>query len=313
MRSSGVGQLSPADEITTVEQIGPTPSSRGRRLATAGSILRDPSGSMGAFLLGALIVLAFVGPLVIDWEPNKIDPNLVLKGPSLSHPFGTDQTGRDQLARVMDAIPVALLVTFVSAAIAMVCGAIIGVAAGFLGGNTERLGMWTTDLLLSMPPLLMAIVITGIFGSGLRNTIIAISIIYMPRFVRIARGATLSVRSRPYVDGARLAGTRPTRLVIRHIVPGILPSLIVMTTLTLSTALLAASALSFLGLGLRPPAADLGSMLSESVSLIPIAPWLVIFPSIVLVLMIIGFNLLGDAVGNVLDPRLASEQPRTGV
>lgn len=285
----------------------------GRWKATVRSVKADPSGRVAVVLLALIVTVAVLVPLLLPWDPNDIDTELVLKGPSASHPFGTDQAGRDQLARVADAIPVALGVTVASTLIAMLVGSAIGLAAGFMGGLIERFGMWTTDLFLAMPALLLAIVITGIFGAGLRNTILAISVIYMPRFVRIARGATLSVRGRPYVDAARLAGTPPTRLMTRHVVPAITPPIIVMTTLTLSTALLAVSALSFLGLGLRPPAADLGSMLAESVSLISLAPWLVIFPSIVLVLMVIAFNLLGDAVGNALDPRVANEQPRTGV
>jgi ABC-type dipeptide/oligopeptide/nickel transport system permease subunit len=164
-----------------------------------------------------------------------------------------------------------------------------------------------------MPPLLMAIVVAGVFGAGTRNTIIAIALIYIPRFIRIARVSTLALRTRPFIDAARLAGTGPVRLVVRHVIPGVVPGLIVMTTLTLSTALLALSALSFLGLGLRPPAADLGSMLADSVGLIPIAPWLVIFPSIVLVLLIFGFNLSGDAVGNAIDPRIKHERARAGI
>jgi peptide/nickel transport system permease protein len=301
-----------ASGVDAAERLARPRRSR-RALATSKEILRDPSGRVAVILLAGLIALGVIGPVLIPWEPNRIDASLVLHGPTPSHPFGTDQAGRDQLARVAQAIPVALAVTIASSTIAMFCGAVIGVTAGFLGGIPERIGMWTTDLLLAMPALLMAIVITGVFGGGLRNTIIVVAIIYLPRFVRIARGATLSLRGRPFVDAARLAGTGPTRLVIRHIVPGIVPPLIVMTTLTLSTALLAVSALSFLGLGLRPPAADLGSMLSESVSLMSVAPWLVIFPSLVLILLIIGFNLLGDAVGNVIDPRVANEQPRTGV
>ena len=195
----------------------------------------------------------------------------------------------------------------------MLLGGLIGVVAGFAGGVAERASMWTTDLFLAMPPLLMAIIVTGVFGAGLRNTIIAIALIYAPRFARIARGAALSLRSRPVRRRRTARGHAAERLMARHIVPGIVPPLIVMTTLTLSTALLAASALSFLGLGLRPPQADLGSMLSESVSLIPVAPWLVIFPSIVLVLLVIGFNVPGDAVGNVVDPRVSHDSARAGV
>jgi peptide/nickel transport system permease protein len=276
-------------------------------------IAQHSSGRLGVIIIGAILVFACAGPFLVSWRPNVIDTNQVLQGPNTHHLLGTDGIGRDQLARIIAAIPVALEVTVGSTVFAMVIGGIIGVVAGFVGGAVERLFMWCTDIFLAMPPLLMAIVVTGVFGSGLRNTLLAIGVIYMPRFVRIARAGARTLRDRPFVDAARLAGAPSRRILRRHVVPGVLPSIIVMTTLTLSSALLAASALSFLGLGLRPPHADLGNMLSESVSLMSVAPWLVIFPSIVLVLMVLGFNLLGDAVGDVLDPRLNTSEARAGM
>lgn len=276
-------------------------------------IARDPSGGIALVSLSLIVGLAVFGPLVVHWRPNAIRPGDVLLGPSADHLFGTDQSGRDQFARIAAAIPLALEMTIASTGIALFVGAVLGIFAGSAGGATERLVMWLTDMFLAMPPLLLAIVVTGVFGQGVRNTILAISLIYMPRFVRIARGSTLAVRGQPFTEAARLSGTGGLRLMVRHIVPNVLAPLVVMTGLTLSSALLAASALSFLGLGVRPPDADLGSMLAAAESLMSLAPWLVVCPSIVLVLMIVGFNMLGDAVGKVIDPRIGPDQARAGV
>ncbi|MGA2502511.1 MAG: ABC transporter permease [Anaerolineales bacterium] len=242
---------------------------------------------------------------MIRWDPNALNFNALLEGPSTRHVMGTDQMGRDQLARIGHAIPIAVAIPVGAVAIALAIGSGIGLLAGYLGGIWERFLMGVTDIFLAMPVLLLAVFIIGVFGEGLTNTMIAIAIIYAPRFSRIARGSTLKIKYLPYVDAARIAGTHPVKLIFKHIIPGIFPELLVMATLSISNALITQSALSFLGLGLVPPQADLGGMLSASVPFVNLAPWLMWFPALTITCMILSFNLIGDAVRDVVDPRVS--------
>lgn len=268
-------------------------------------IVVHPSGLIGTLLLVPIILLAIFGPGLVQWEPNALNTDDLLQGPGVNHLMGTDQMGRDQFARVIDALPLAFIMPFGAVIIALTIGSVVGGIAGYLGGFWERLLMWMTDIYLAMPALLLAIFIIGVFGGGLTNTVIAISLIYMPRFTRIARGSTRGIKNLPFVDAARIAGTHPLRIILRHILPSIFPELLVMATLSLSTALIAQSALSFLGLGVTPPQADLGNMLSEAIKFVVLAPWLLWFPALTLTLIILSFNLIGDAVRDVVDPRVS--------
>ncbi|GAA1999384.1 ABC transporter permease [Microbacterium ulmi] len=267
-------------------------------------ILANRSGSFGAALLGILAIVAIVG--IVTGDPTYQDSTARLQPPSLEHWFGTDQLGRDQFARVASAIPIAFGLPLTAILLALVVGSTIGLIAAYAGGFTERSLMWITDIFLALPPLLLAIVVAGAFGPGARNMTIAIAMIFVPRFARMARATTLSVKHLAYIDAARLAGSSGFGILVRHVLPSVFPSLIVVTTLSLSTALLAQASLSFLGLGVIPPAADLGNMLAEATRSIGVAPWLAIFPSVAIVLLILGFNVLGDAVRDVLDPRISS-------
>ena len=264
-----------------------------------------PSGRLGLILIAPVLILAVIGPLAVPWDPIRVNSADSLQGPSAMHWFGTDQLGRDLAARVVSAIPVVLWVPLGAVLLAAGAGSAIGVLAGYRRGRLERVLMAGTDVLLAMPGLLTAILIVGVFGGGARNMILAIGAIYLPRFTRIARGSTLEVRGLPYVDAARLSGTRPFPLVIRHILPGISSPLFVMAVLSLSTGLLVQTSLSFLGFGFEPPAADLGRMLANAVPLLPIAPWIAVSPALVITLLILAFNNLGDAVRDVMDPEVA--------
>ena len=269
------------------------------------SLVRHPSGRFGLLLIAPVVFLAVFGRFLIQWGPLEINPADRLQGPSTRHWFGTDQLGRDFAVRIITAIPDVFLVPIGAVTLAVVVGGSAGILAGYRRGWLERILMAGTDVLLAMPALLTAILIVGIFGGGKQNMILAIGIIYIPRFARIARGSTLEVRGLPYVDAARLSGTKPLPLVIRHIVPGISSAVLVMGVLSLSTALLAQTALSFLGFGFRPPTPDLGRMLANAVPFLTIASWLAIFPAIVITLLILAFNNLGDAVRDVFDPEVA--------
>ena len=266
---------------------------------------RHPSGRLGLMLIAPVLILAVLGPLVIPWDPIQINPADKLQGPSGLHWFGTDQLGRDLAARVVSAIPVVLWVPLGAVLLAMTAGSTVGILAGYRRGRLERVLMAGTDVLLAMPGLLTAILIVGVFGGGARNMILAIGVIYLPRFARIARGSTLEVRGLPYVDAARLSGTKPLPLVIRHILPGISSPLFVMAVLSLSTGLIVQTSLSYLGFGFEPPAADLGRMLASAVDYLRLAPWMAVSPALVITLLILAFNNLGDAVRDVMDPEVA--------
>jgi ABC-type dipeptide/oligopeptide/nickel transport system permease subunit len=267
-------------------------------------VLRQGEGRAGCILLGSLRALAGVAPALFG-DPNAIHPDEVLAAPSFTHWFGTDQLGRDQLARVAAGAPVAFLVAMSSVALAMATGTLLGVSAGYAQGLVDDVIAWLIDVLFSIPALVLALVVMGVAGPGLNNAIGAIAIVYVPRFARIARASTLSLRSQPFVEAARLSGIGPITIVRWHILPNIAAPLIVQTALSLSTAELAHAALAYLGLGLQPPDADWGTMLAKSRGVMISAPWLVFFPSLALVVLVVGFNLLADALRNAMNPRFA--------
>jgi len=265
--------------------------------------LHNKSGMVAAFIVLAFILMAVAGSWVAPFEANELNGADSLAGPGSDHWFGADELGRDQLSRIIDAAGVALTVSGLSVLIALVAGATMGILAGYAGGWVDKILSRVMDVMFSFPTLLLAIVIIAVLGPGLVNAAIAIAIVYIPRFARVARGATLGVRHELYIEAARLSGVSPVRIAIRHVIPNITAPMIVLTALSMSTAQLAYSALSFLGLGTNPPQADYGSMLAKARNFMTLAPWLTIFPAIALILLIVGFNLLGDALRDVLDPR----------
>jgi ABC-type dipeptide/oligopeptide/nickel transport system permease subunit len=289
-----------------------TPTS-GRSWTLAHRIAGHPEGRIGLALLALLAIAGLLGPLMLPHRPNQINAQDALQAPSARHWFGTDELGRDQFSRVIGGAPIAFYVSGGSVAIALVIGTAIGLIAGYTGGFVDTALSWFISILFSMPALLLALVIVGAFGPGLNNALIAVAIVYIPRFARIARASTLSVRHRLYIEAARLAGRTPREILLEHVLPSIMPAIIVQTALSLSTAELAHASLSFLGLGVQPPTADWGNMLAKARGLMTVAPWLVIFPAAALVLLIIGFNTLGDALRDVLDPRRQTGAMRTGV
>lgn len=272
-------------------------------------LLRHRGGLFGIVVFGFFLVLAVAGSWITPFDPNTGDLTSSLAAPSASHWFGTDELGRDVLSRVMDGARIAVVVALLSVAVAMVIGVVIGIVAGYFGGIVDTVLIRSQDVLFAFPTLLLAIIVVAVLGPGLLNAVLAIAIVYTPRFARIARAAALTVRTSEYLDAARLAGTRQTRILVRHMLPNVLPSVIVLAALSMSTAQLAYASLSFLGLGVSPPQADWGSMLSKARDFVTFAPWLVIFPSVALVLLMLAFNILGDAVRDVLDPRNEATGP----
>jgi len=269
-------------------------------------LVRNRSGLVALIIVVVFLLMAVLGPWIAPYDPNDLNPSDFLQGPSADHWFGTDELGRDQLSRVIDAARVAILISGLSVIIALAVGSVMGIVAGYAGGWVDTVLSRVMDVMFSFPTLLLAIVIVAVLGPGLVNATIAIAVVYIPRFARVARGATLSVRHDLYIEAGRLSGVTNLRIAIRHVIPNITAPMIVLVALSMSTAQLAYSALSFLGLGTNPPQADYGSMLARARNFMTLAPWLVIFPAIALVLLIVGFNLLGDGLRDVLDPRAES-------
>jgi ABC-type dipeptide/oligopeptide/nickel transport system permease subunit len=266
-------------------------------------LLRHKGGAFGFVVIVVLTVFAVFGPWIVPYDPNVGEFTSLLAPPSASHWFGTDELGRDTLSRVIDGSRIAIGVAFISVSLAMAVGVVVGIVAGYFGGLIESVLNRSQDVLFAFPTLLLAIIMVAVLGPGLINASLAIAIVYSPRFARMARATTLSVKSQEYFDAARLAGVSTPLILARHMLPNVLPPIIVLAALSMSTAQLAYASLSFLGLGVSPPQADWGNMLSKARDFITVAPWLVIGPAAALVLLMLAFNVLGDAIRDVLDPR----------
>ncbi len=264
---------------------------------------RNPIGLVGAAIVGLCVLTALLGRFVWRNDPN--DPIADrLQAPSWAHPFGTDDLGRDTLARIIHGAQVSLQVGAVAISIALVAGTLIGLLSGYYGGILDLLLMRVVDVLFAFPGLVLAIVIAGLLGANRRNAMIAIGIIITPAFARVVRAAVLEVMGFPFIESARALGAGSIRIMLRHLIPNIVPPLIVLTTLYFSTAILSEATLSFLGLGTQPPEAAWGNMLSTARSYIDQSVWMSIFPGAAIMVIVMGFNFLGDGLRDVLDPRL---------
>ena len=265
---------------------------------------RQPLSVFSSILVAILILTAIFGSMLAPYDPNKIDMADRFAAPSLEHPFGTDDFGRDILSRVMVGARVSLMVGLIAVGISAVVGSSLGLVSGYSGRVTDEVIMRAMDVLFAFPAILLAITIMAILGRGIGNAMIAIGIVYIPIFARIARGSVLSVRENEFVEAARAIGTSDLRIMLRHIFPNILSPLIVEITLSLSFAILAEAALSFFGLGTQPPDPSWGRMLSEGRAYFQQSVWLAIFPGLAIMMTVLGFNLLGDGLRDALDPRL---------
>jgi len=271
-------------------------------------LLRDPSSAIGfllvlAFTCSSLLGLIEVTPYPV-LEQHPIDR---LKAPSSEYWFGTDQFGRDIFSRVMKGGANSLQVAVTSVFISSFLGTVIGILAGYTGGLLDTVLMRLMDILFAFPSLLLALLIVTIIGAGLSSTVLAITVVYTPIFARVARGPVLGLKNAEFVTAARCLGAQNWRIILHHIFPNMRTVLIVQFTLALSWALITEAGLSFLGLGTQPPNPSWGLMLSENRGLAEIAPWLILFPGLAIMLTVLGFNLLGDGLRDVLDPYLKAE------
>jgi peptide/nickel transport system permease protein len=270
---------------------------------TLALLARDRTAACAAIVLLAIIVVAVFDTAFASQGPNEQDIPNRLEPPSWGHPLGTDDLGRDILARVILGASVSLKVGFLSVGLALVVGTLIGLLAGFYGRWVDDVLMRIMDMLFAFPAVLLAIAILAIRGPGTSNTIIAIAVVYVPIFARVTRASVLGVREEVYVRASRSVGASDFRLLTRHVLPNAAPPIIVQTSISLAFAVLAEAALSFLGLGTQPPNPSWGLMLAEGNEFINRAWWLAFFPGMAIVLTVLCFNLLGDGLRDVLDPR----------
>ncbi len=268
-----------------------------------GPLLGNRRALAGVVLVGLAVVAAVFAPLLTPYAPDAPDFTAILAPPSLAHPLGTDDLGRDVLTRVIYGARVSLVVGVLSVLSALVAGAVLGSVAGYAGRWVEATIMRAMDVIFAFPSVLLALAITAVLGPSLTNAILAIAVVNLPVFARLARAQTLVVRSLDFVEAKRALGFGPANILFRTILPNISAPLIVQGSLLFAAAIITESYLSFLGLGAQPPTATWGNMLRNAIAFLDLAPWMAWFSGLAIFLTVLGFNLLGDALRDFFDPR----------
>lgn len=286
-----------ANAIVDINELE-SPARRARR-----RLFKRKAAVLGLVVLTAFILMALLAPLIVPFDPIATSWGLVRKAPTSAHWFGTDELGRDILSRVIYGARASLMAAAISVAIALGIGVPLGLLAGYRGGFTDALISRITDAMLACPFLILAIALAAFLGPSLGNAMIAIGISATPIFIRLTRGQVLSVKAEDYVEAARALGNPGWRIAFSHILPNILPALLVQATLSIAAAIIAEAALSFLGLGQQPPAPSWGSMLNAAQRFLTQAPWMAIWPGLAIFLVVLSLNLLGDGLRDALDPR----------
>jgi peptide/nickel transport system permease protein len=263
---------------------------------------RTPGAGAGAVIVALIVLGGLFAPVLGRYDPLAQDLQLGSAPPSLHHLFGTDKLGRDVFARMLFGARVSVAIGFVAVGVAIVAGTVIGVAAGYFRGPAESVLMAAMDVMLAFPSIILAIAITTVLGPSITNLMLALGIVYVPQYARLARSSTLQVSELEFVEAARALGASTIRMLGRHVLPNIAAPLLVQATLGIATAELEAAGLSYLGLGARPPAPEWGAMLNDARDYWISAPWALIFPGLAITVLVLGFNLLGDGLRDALDP-----------
>lgn len=267
-------------------------------------LLRKPGAFAGLLVIAVFVILAVFAPLIAPYSPTKLIYTAIQQGPTLQHPFGTDDLGRDVLSRVIYGARISMEVGVIAVAIAMTVGSLLGLFAGFLGGWSDTIIMRGMDIMLAFPGILLAIAIVAILGPSLANTMIAVGISAIPVYARTVRGAALTVLGNDYIQAARALGASPLRVAFKYVLPNVTAPITVLATVGIATSILTAAGLSYLGLGAQPPTPEWGAMLSEARAYLRDAWWMATFPGVAIMLVVMAFNLLGDGLRDIWDPRL---------
>ncbi|MDR7418375.1 MAG: ABC transporter permease [Armatimonadota bacterium] len=265
---------------------------------------RRPVVAGALAVLAAFVVLAVAAPAVAPYDPYTLIPGGTLRPPSLENPFGTDELGRDIASRVIFGSRISLQVGFITVGIALVAGTLVGLLAGYYGGRLDSALMAVMEVLLAFPQILLALAILAMLGPSLYNAMIAVGISGIPVYARTARGVTLGLKGMDYLEAARALGAADRRVVLRHVLPNMIPPIIVLATAGMGISLLVAAGLSYLGLGAQPPLPEWGAMLSEARGYLRNAWWMATFPGLAIMVLVLSFNICGDWLRDVLDPRL---------
>lgn len=267
-------------------------------------LFRDQSILLGSLLVGLVVFAALLGPELALHTPTEIRATDQLQPPDAQYWLGTDELGRDLFSRVLYGARISLLVAVLVVLLAGIVGVLIGVIAGYHGGWIDTVLMRIVDIIFAFPAILLALLLVAVLGSSVRNLILAISVVYIPDFARIARGSTKQMRTELFVTASRAAGATDRWIVSNHILPNITAPLLVQATINLAYAILVEAALSFLGLGVQPPTPSWGAMLSTGKAYMELSPWVALVPGIAIIIATVGFNILGDGLRDFLDPRL---------
>ena len=265
---------------------------------------RNKAALVGMTVVVLLVVVAVLSPVLAPYDPNQTNMTQRLKGPSSAHPLGTDNFGRDMLSRVIYGSRISLYVGFVAVGIGAIFGGILGAICGYYGGRLDNFIMRCMDVLLAIPQIILAIAIVGALGTSLLNLMIAVGISQLPRYARVVRASALTVRGQEFVEAAKAVGASDARIIVENILPNCMAPIIVQSTLGVAQAILSAAALSFLGLGIQPPTAEWGSMLSSGRQFLRQAPYLTFFPGLAISIVVLALNIFGDGLRDSLDPKL---------
>ncbi len=286
------------------------PEQAGEALAHTGrpgvlrTLLAQPSAAVGLVIVGGMALLALGAPIVSPADPAAVDPAQRLLGPSLAHPFGTDNLGRDIASRIIWGARLSLGTAAIATALILTIGVGVGLATGYFGGILDDVVMRVVDVLLAFPALILALAIVGTLGPGGTSVIVGIVAVAWADYARVMRGLVLAARELPYVESARAIGAPTARIVLRHVLPNVVAPIVVLASLEMGGIILAVSALSFLGLGAQPPTPEWGAMLNDGRVFIQSAPQLMVYPGLAISVVVVGFNLLGDGLRDALDPHL---------
>lgn len=277
---------------------------RGDLAVFVGRVLRTRGAGFGLVITVLVLALAVLADVVAPYSPADQDYDAILSAPSLAHPMGTDNLGRDNLSRIIFGTRVSIQAGVVAVSIAVLIGTVLGIMAGYWRGWIDDLLMRLCDALWSFPGIVLALFIAAALGPGLVNAMIAIGIVFIPVIARLVRGSALSVREREFVLAAKVLGAPDPRIMFRHVLPNVLAPVIVQASLLVAYAIIVEATLSFLGLGVQPPEPSWGSMLKAAAQYMQVAPWLSFFPGAAIFMTVMGLNLLGDGLRRALDPRL---------
>jgi peptide/nickel transport system permease protein len=259
---------------------------------------------VGLFMAFCVVIIALISPWISPYDPISQDMNVQHAPPSWAHPFGTDSYGRDQLSRILWGSRVSLVVGILSVLLAMAAGIPLGMIGGYKGRRIDNLVLRFIDIFMSFPIVILGLLVLAVMGPGLMKIVIAIGVALTPRIARLARGSTLSIKSKEYIEAARAVGQNDGKIMMIHVLPNIFGDILVMGTLWVATAIIVEASLSFIGLGVRPPTPSWGAMIRDGLDQLTNAPWLSIFPGLAIFVSVFSFNLIADGLRDISDPKL---------